>query len=117
MDRVDYMLEHLYRSREEAIAHPEWFEPDFLEQLDKAILQCQEVKAKLTCEISRCDQRAALHCSNCRQKVCVDHAIESEDSGEVLCSQCAILSNGLWRRVRPIPDNGSQQRRREKRAA
>jgi len=44
MHPVDYVLENLYRSREEVIAHPELFEPDSLEQIEKAIVHCQEVK-------------------------------------------------------------------------
>jgi hypothetical protein len=43
---MDYMLENLYRTREEAVAHPEWFEPDFLEQIDKAIFDCQKAKSE-----------------------------------------------------------------------
>jgi len=44
MHPVDYVLQNLYRSREEVIAHPEWFEPDSLERIDKAILYIQEAK-------------------------------------------------------------------------
>ena len=44
MNPVDYVLENLYRSREEAIAHPELFEPDALGRIDKAILHCQDVR-------------------------------------------------------------------------
>ena len=55
-----------------------------------------------------CDRPAALQCSNCRRKVCVGHTIESEDSGEILCFYCAMVSKGLWPRVRPIPVNGSE---------
>ena len=44
MNPVDYVLENLYRSREEVIAHPELFEPEALERIDKAIVHCQEVK-------------------------------------------------------------------------
>ncbi|MFZ3212056.1 MAG: PilZ domain-containing protein [Terriglobales bacterium] len=54
-----------------------------------------------------CDRPATLQCSNCRRKVCVRHAIASEDAG-ILCSYCAIASKGLWPRVRPIPVNGSE---------
>jgi len=34
--------------------------------------------------------------------------MESEDSGRVLCSYCAILSKGLWPRLWPIPVNTSE---------
>ena len=44
MKPLDYVLENLYRSRDEAIAHPECFEPNALEQIDKAILYCEDVK-------------------------------------------------------------------------
>ena len=40
---VDHVLENLYDSREKVIAHPQWFGPDALEQIDKAILWVQEV--------------------------------------------------------------------------
>jgi len=42
---VDYVLENLYRSREEVIAHPELFEPDSLERIEKAIVYCKWIKA------------------------------------------------------------------------
>ena len=47
-------------------------------------------------------------CSNCRRKVCIGHAIGSEDARDILCSYCAILSKGLWPRVRPSPVNGPE---------
>jgi len=55
-----------------------------------------------------CSRPAALQCSKCGRKVCVGHAIESEDSRKTLCSYCAILANGLWPRVRPVPGNRSE---------
>jgi len=42
---LDYVLENLYRSREEVIAHPDLFEPDSLERIDKAIRYTEEIKA------------------------------------------------------------------------
>jgi len=44
MTAADYVLENLYRSRAEVIAHPEWFEPDSLGRIDKAILNIQQAK-------------------------------------------------------------------------
>ena len=44
MHPVDYELENLYRSREEVIAHPDLFEPEALERIDRAIVYYQEVK-------------------------------------------------------------------------
>ncbi len=59
-----------------------------------------------------------MHCRNCQRKVCLDHAVESKEYGVMTCSYCAIYStNGLWRRVKPIPDNGSEEPKRKKRAA
>jgi len=45
MNPLDYVLENLYRSREEVIAHPEWYQPDSLERIDKAILRTEEIKS------------------------------------------------------------------------
>jgi hypothetical protein len=46
MDRraseTDYVLENLCRARQEIIAHPEWFESDALERIDKAIVFIRE---------------------------------------------------------------------------
>jgi len=42
MNSADYVLQILYQSREEVIAHPEWFEPDAPKRLDKAILYYTE---------------------------------------------------------------------------
>ncbi len=36
-DEADYVLDSLCRARQEVIAHPEWFEPDALELIGKAI--------------------------------------------------------------------------------
>lgn len=47
MNPVDYVLENLYRSREEVIARPELFEPDSLERIEEAILSAQEIRAGL----------------------------------------------------------------------
>ena len=45
LNPLDYVLENLNRSREQVIAHPEWFQPDSLERIDKAILRTQEIRA------------------------------------------------------------------------
>ena len=45
MHPADYVLENLYRSREEVIAHPDWFQADSLERIEKAIVYTQEAKA------------------------------------------------------------------------
>jgi hypothetical protein len=45
MRPADYVLQNLYRSREEVIAHPDWFQPDSLERIEKAIVYTQEAKA------------------------------------------------------------------------
>jgi len=45
MNPLDYVLENLNWSREKVIAHPEWFQPDSLERIDKAILRTQEIRA------------------------------------------------------------------------
>ena len=47
MNPVDYVLENLYRSREEVIAHPQWFASDSLERIEKTILYVQDVRAGL----------------------------------------------------------------------
>jgi hypothetical protein len=45
MNPLDYVLENLYRSREQVVAHPELFEPDSLERIDKAIRYTEEIRA------------------------------------------------------------------------
>jgi hypothetical protein len=48
MDRLtneaQYVLENLRRAREEVTAHPELFDPDALERIDKAIAAVREVR-------------------------------------------------------------------------
>jgi hypothetical protein len=44
IEEANYVLENLLRAQQEAIANPELFEPDSLERIDKAILDCQKVK-------------------------------------------------------------------------
>lgn len=48
MDRLanetDYVLESLCRARQEVIAHPEWFDADAVERIDKAIAAIQEAR-------------------------------------------------------------------------
>jgi hypothetical protein len=41
---LDYVRDNLYRSRERVIAHPELFEPDSLERIDKAIRYTEEIR-------------------------------------------------------------------------
>jgi len=45
MHPADYVLQNLYRSREEVIAHPDWFQADSLERIEKAIVYTQEARA------------------------------------------------------------------------
>jgi hypothetical protein len=49
MDRLtneaNYVLENLCRVRQEVSTHPELFEPDAVERIDKAIAAMQEVRA------------------------------------------------------------------------
>ncbi len=71
----------------------------------------------MACEILLCGRPARLHCCNCRRKVCLEHAVECKDSGEIVCSYCAIASKGLWRRVPPIRVNGSEEQFRTKKRA
>jgi len=44
IDEWDYGVRNLYRSRQEVIAHPEWFEPDALQRIDKAIASIGEAR-------------------------------------------------------------------------
>ena len=46
-EETDYVLESLRRARPEVIAHPEWFDPDALELIDKAIASIQETKLEV----------------------------------------------------------------------
>ena len=43
-EETDYVLESLRRARPEIIAHPEWFDHDALERIDKAIASIHEAK-------------------------------------------------------------------------
>ena len=43
LNPLDYVLENLNRSREQVITHPEWFQPESLERIDKAILRTQGI--------------------------------------------------------------------------
>jgi len=54
MNAVDYVLENLYRSREEVIAHPEQFEPEALERIDKAVAK---QAAKHNADLSKMEQQ------------------------------------------------------------
>jgi len=46
IDELDYILENLCRARQEVIAHPEWFESDSLERIEKAIRRyTEEIRA------------------------------------------------------------------------
>ena len=46
-EETDYVLESLRRAQQEIIAHPEWFDPDALERIDKAIASTQEAKREV----------------------------------------------------------------------
>lgn len=43
-EETDYVLQSLRQARQEIIAHPEWFDPDALERIDKAIASIREAK-------------------------------------------------------------------------
>jgi hypothetical protein len=42
-DEAEYVLEVLHRMRQEMNAHPQWFEPDAVERIDKAITSLQDI--------------------------------------------------------------------------
>ena len=44
IDEWDYVVRNLYRSRRDVIAHPERFDPDALQRIDKAIASIGEVR-------------------------------------------------------------------------
>lgn len=44
IDEWDYVVRNLYRSRRDVIAHPERFEPDALQRIDKAIASIEEIR-------------------------------------------------------------------------
>jgi hypothetical protein len=48
MDRLtneaQYVLANLLRAREDVTTHPEWFDPDALGRIDKAIASVREVR-------------------------------------------------------------------------
>jgi len=46
-DDADYVRERLGRARQEVITHPDWFEPDALERIDKAIAAIPEAKLEV----------------------------------------------------------------------
>ena len=46
-DDADYVRESLGRARQQVNTHPEWFEPDALERIDKAISAIQEAKLEV----------------------------------------------------------------------
>jgi hypothetical protein len=41
VDNLEYVLKNLYLARAEVIAHPEWYEPDALDRIDRAITAVQ----------------------------------------------------------------------------
>jgi hypothetical protein len=43
-EEADYAVANLRRARQEAMAHPGWFEPKALERIDKAIACIQEAR-------------------------------------------------------------------------
>jgi hypothetical protein len=42
IDEVDYILKNLDRARQDVIEHPQLFDPNALEDIDKAIASVQE---------------------------------------------------------------------------
>lgn len=44
IEEGDYVLRNLYRARQEVIAHPEWFESDALQQIEKAITSIEQAR-------------------------------------------------------------------------
>ena len=44
VEEAEYVLAILYRMREEAVAHPDLFEPDAQERIDKAIAIVEGVR-------------------------------------------------------------------------
>lgn len=41
VENLQYVLKNLYLAREAVIAHPEWYEPDALDRIDRAITAAQ----------------------------------------------------------------------------
>ena len=46
-EETDYVLESLRCARPQIIAHPEWFDHDALERIEKTIASIQEAKREL----------------------------------------------------------------------
>ena len=46
VDNLQYVLKNLYLAREKVIAHPEWYEPDALDRIDRAITTIQGVRPR-----------------------------------------------------------------------
>ena len=46
-EETEYVLESLRRARQEITAHPEWFDDDALERIDKAIASIHEAKLEV----------------------------------------------------------------------
>ena len=44
IEEGDYVLRNLDRARQELIAHPEWFELDALQRIDKAVASIKEAR-------------------------------------------------------------------------
>ena len=44
IDEWDYVVRNLYRSRQDVIAHPGWFDPDALQRIDKTIVSIEEAR-------------------------------------------------------------------------
>jgi len=44
IDEWDYVVRNLYRSRQDFVAHPGWFDPDALQRIDKAIASIEETR-------------------------------------------------------------------------
>ena len=41
-EEARYVLHHLWRTRRVVMAHPEWFQPDSLERIDRAIVSLRK---------------------------------------------------------------------------
>ncbi len=47
-DNLEYVLKNLYRARKEVITHPEWYEPDALDRIDRANTTLQGARPQAT---------------------------------------------------------------------
>lgn len=52
IEEINYVLENLLRARQEVIAHPESFECDALQRIDKTIASMTEVKLAVEARVA-----------------------------------------------------------------